>query len=90
LGPAGRALQLGGHRLGWSVGRLGVMPGPPIGIDLGIGGLGQCTVRGSPVTRRRPPVDRGAGQGMGEPHGGAELDQSRSLGRRRRVGGYVL
>ena len=65
LRPPGRALQLGGNRLVWSLRRVGAMPGPPVGIDLRIGGLGQCVMCCPPVTRGGCLVDRGAPGSVG-------------------------
>jgi len=65
LRPPGRALQLGGNRLVWSLRSVGAMPGPPFGIDLRIGGLGQCVMCCPPVTRGGCLVDRGAPGSVG-------------------------
>ena len=86
LRPAGRALQLGGHRLVRPRRGVGQMPRPPVSIGVRIGRLGQGPVRCPPVTGGGRLVDRGADQGMAEVHPGAELDQSSSLGRRCGVG----
>ena len=48
--------------------RLGAVPGPPIGVGLGIGRAGQRLVHGPPVRRRRGPVHRRPHQRMPEHH----------------------
>jgi len=72
--PPGRALQLASHRLVRLHCRLGAMPGPPVGIDPRIEGLGQRPVRRPPILRGGRPIDGGAGQRMAEPHVGAEFE----------------
>ena len=85
LGPAGRALELGGDRLVGSRRRVGAMPRPAVGVELRVGRLGQRAVHLRRSPRRRRAVGRRAHQRMPEPHPCAELDQPRRLGRRRRV-----
>ena len=58
------------------------MPRPTVGIDLGIGRLGQRAVRLPAIGQRRRPVGRGAHQRMTEPHPRTQLDQPGGLGRR--------
>ena len=83
---AGRALQLGGDVLVEPGRRLGAMPGAAIGIDLGVGRLGERAVDALALLRRGRAVDRGAHERMPEAHLRAELDQARRRRRRRRVG----
>jgi hypothetical protein len=51
------------------------MPGPAIGIDLRIDGLGQRPVRPLAIISRRGPVGRRAHERMPEPHPRADLEQ---------------
>ena len=82
----GRALQLVGDGLVETRCRVRAMPGAPIGIDVGIGRLGQRPMHLLAVEHGRRLVDRRAHQRVAEPHMCTELDQSRRLRRRRRVG----
>ena len=61
------------------------MPGTAIAIDLGIGRLRERLVHHLPVAKRCLPVDRRTHQRMTKPHPGTELQQTRRLGRRRRL-----
>ena len=86
LGPAGRPLQLGCDLLVGPGRGLGQVPGAPVRIDRGVGGLGQHGVRLPPDLQRGRPVGRGAHQRMPEPHPAAELRQLRRRGRAGRGG----
>jgi hypothetical protein len=77
----GRALQLGGDVLVEPGRRVRKVPGAAIRIDIGIGGLRECTVDVLALLRCRPAVHRRAHERVSEPHLRAEIDQS-SVGRR--------
>ena len=51
------------------------MPGPAVGIDPRVDGLGQRPVRPLAIVPRRGPVDGRAHQRMAEPDPGADLEQ---------------
>ena len=85
-GATGRALELTGDRSSRGGRRVRVMPGAAIRIHLGIGRLGQRAVHLLALGHGRRPVHRRAHQRMAEAHAGAERDQLRHLGRRRRLG----
>ena len=66
----GRALELVGDLLVGTGRRLGAVPGAPVGIELGIGGLGQRGVQRAPLLRRGRAVGRRAhGTGGGSAPG---------------------
>ena len=81
----GRALQLGGDVLVEPGRRLRAVPGAAIGIDVGIGGLGERAVDALALLRRRRAVDRRTHERMTEAHLRAEIDQTRGGRRRGRV-----
>jgi hypothetical protein len=81
-----RALQLGGDVFVEPDRRVRKMPGAAIGVDIGIGGLGQRPVNALSLLRRRPALYRRPHQRMSEPHLRAELDQAPGRGGRGRVG----
>jgi hypothetical protein len=85
LRPSRRALELDGDVLVGPRGGVGAVPGAAIGIDVGVGRLGQRSVRAAAIRRRRRPIDRRAHQRMSKAHARTELDQSSNFGRRRRV-----
>ena len=76
---AGRAFQLLGDLLVGRGRRLGAVPGAPVGVELGLRGLGQGGVQRVPFLRRRRAVGRRA-HGTGD--GTAPARRSRA-GRRR-------
>ena len=85
MSPPGGLLQLGGYRL---VGRrrgLRAVPGTSVGIDRGVGRLGESSVHLVLLVGRNHAVRNGTHQGMPESHPRAELDQSRFLGRGRGI-----
>ena len=82
LRPAGRTLQLRRDVLVGTRRRLSPVPGPPVGVGLRIGDLGQGPVYLPPVVERGRPVGHRAHQRMAQPDLGAELEQP-GLGRRR-------
>ena len=82
---AGRALQFGGDVLVEPGRRLRKVPGAAIGVDVGIGGLGERAVDALALLRRRRAVDRRTHERMTEAHLRAEIDQSRGGRRRGRV-----
>jgi hypothetical protein len=83
LGPAGRALELGGDLLVGPEGGLSPVPGPAVGIRFLVGGLGQGPMHRLALLRRRRPVGRRPHQRMPKQHPGADLQQG-GLGRRAR------
>ncbi|MEI5010650.1 hypothetical protein RB196_28230 [Streptomyces sp. PmtA] len=85
LGPAGGAFQVGGDVLVGLRGGVRAVPRPAVGIAAGVGGLRECPVRRPAVRCGRPAVDGRAYERVVEAHLGAELDEPRSLGRRRGV-----
>jgi len=58
LCATGGALQLAGHRLVGSLGRMGAMPRSTVGIQLRIGRVGQRPMDLPPVGHGRRPVGR--------------------------------
>ena len=75
LRAAGRALQLVGHVVVGAERGLGAVPGTPVRIRVGIGGVGERPVCGAPVLGRRFLVDRRAEERMPERDAAAELEQ---------------
>ena len=51
LRPSGGAFELGGDLLVGSWGGAGAVPGPPVRVGLGDGGVGQSTMYAEPVVR---------------------------------------
>ena len=82
-GLAGRAFEFGGDVLVEPGRRVRTVPGPAIGIDVRVGGLGEGPVSALALLRRSRPVDRGPGERMTEPQLAARLDEP-GRGRRRR------
>jgi hypothetical protein len=74
--PCG-VLQLAGDRFIEARSRVGAMPRTTIGIDVGIGRLGERAVHLLTVGDGRRLVDHRAQQGVPEPDMGAELDEPR-------------
>jgi hypothetical protein len=62
------------------------MPGPPVGVQLSIGGVRERAVCLLPVRQRCRPVDGRTRQRMPEPHPRAELNEPGLHGARRRPG----
>ena len=94
LRPAGRALQLGRHRLVDTHRRLSKMPRQTIGIGIRVDCLRQRPMHGPARGRRGCPVDRGAHQWMPEAGTGSDFHQlrvfcrgERALFDAKRVGG---
>ena len=77
----GSTFELGGDRLVEPRSRMRSVPGLPVGIELRIGGLGQCAVHVASRLGCRLLSDRRADQGMSESNTGIELDQPDVLGR---------
>jgi hypothetical protein len=86
LCPAGRAFQLGRDLLVRSGRGLCPVPGAAIGVNVGIGGLGEGAVHVLPLTDRGGPVGHRAHQRMSEPDPRTEVDQVRRCGRGGSVG----
>src|SRR5262245_46353055 len=63
------------------------MPRSAIGIGVWICHLRQCAMYSPLISQWRRPVSSSAYEGMTETHPGTELDQPRSLGRERGIGG---
>ena len=68
LRAVGRARHLRGHRLVRNRRRVRAMPGATVGIDIGIGRVGERLVHVAAVSRGRRAVDRRADERMRESH----------------------
>ena len=84
LRPAGRAFELGGNLLVRPRGGAGAVPGPPVRVGLGGGGLGQGTVHAVPVVRGGRAIGGGPDQRVRELDPPAQLQQPAVLRRARR------
>lgn len=84
LRPPGRVLQLSGDLLVRPCRRLRCVPGPSIGVHLGVRRVCQRTVHGAPLVHGGRVVDGRAQQRVAEPHPRADLQQP-GLDRRRRL-----
>ena len=83
---ARRLLELCGHRLVGAQRRASVVPGAPVGVDVGIGDVGERPVDLAPFGGRGRSVDGRPDEGVPEPGMVAQLDQARGFGRARRLG----
>jgi len=84
LRPAGRAFELGGDLLVGPRGGAGAVPGPPVRVGLGNGGIGQRTMHAVPVIRGGRAIDGGPDERVRELHPSAQLEQPAVLCRARR------
>ena len=84
LRTAGRAFELGGDLLIGPRGGAGPVPGPPVRVGLGDGGIGQGTMHAVPVVRGCRAVGGGPDERVRELHAPAQLEQPAVLGRARR------
>jgi len=75
LRAAGRVLQLVGDVVVGAERGLGAVPGTPVRIRVGIGGVGERPVCGAPLLGRRLLVDRRTEERMPERDAAAELEQ---------------
>ena len=87
--PADGALEFDRDVLIHLGGRKRSMPSPAVGVDSGVGGLGEGLVDALPLPRRRFLVDRRPAEGMAEPHQTVELDEPGRGGRRCGLGRYA-
>ena len=84
---ARRTLEPSGHLLVEPGSRERTVPRPPIGIELGVGHLGQCPMDALTLQWRGGPVDGSSGERMTELHLALELNEPGSR-RRQRDGIY--
>jgi hypothetical protein len=75
LGSACRPLELGGDVLVEAGGRLGQMPGTPVGVNPRVGRLGQHSMHPPTLIRPRCAVHRRAPQRMAKPHSAIDFNQ---------------
>ncbi len=66
---------------------LGEVPRVPVGVDLGVGGIGQRSVHETALIRRRRPIDRRAHERMAKPYSAIDFDQASGLRGLERRGG---
>lgn len=85
-GPVRRPFQRGGDRFVRTDRRVGEVPGAPVGVALGVGGVGEGAVHRPQVRGLGAAPDRRAHQRVPEPHRGAQLEQPGGHGGRRRLG----
>jgi hypothetical protein len=85
--PSRRVLQVGGDRLVQTCRRLRAVPGPPVGIQVGVDRLGQCAVRHAAVGLGCCSVERRPHQGVPKSHARTDLDEACDLGRHDRACG---
>jgi hypothetical protein len=83
LGPGRRAFELGGDLLVASQGRACAVPGPPVRVGLGGGGIGQGAMHAVPVFRGGRAVGGGPDQRVRELDAPAQLEQPAVLCRAR-------
>jgi hypothetical protein len=77
----GRSLEFGRDLLVGTDGRLRQVPGPAVGIEIGIGRRRQDDMDPAAIVRWRRPVYRGADERMAEDDPPADLEQPGRLGR---------
>ncbi len=75
LRPARRTLELRGHLLAGSRRGAGAVPGAPIGVRLGVGGLGEGAMHAVAVVVGRRAVGGGPDERMGELDARPDLEQ---------------
>ena len=83
LRTAGRAFELGGDLLVGPRGGAGAVPGPPVRVGLGDGGIGQGTMHAVPVVRGCRAIGGGPDQRVRELDAPAQLEQPAVLRRAR-------
>ena len=88
LRSPGRLFELGGHGIVGTEHGLGAVPGTAIGVDLGIGDRGQCSMDAAALRRRRRLVDRRAQKRVPESDACVDLEQPFRLGGRRGCNNY--
>ena len=84
LRTAGRAFELGGDLLVGPRGGAGAVPGPPVRVGLGDGGIGQGTMHAVPVVRGCRAIGGGPDERVRELDAPAQLEQPAVLCRARR------